>query len=692
MALLASAILAGAVLIPAAPVLAQPTDPFLRRSGDVQLSSDVLNHLDQLTPTGAYDPSAPLTIGFQLTRPDPGAENAYLADAYNAASPNFHHFVDVAGFRSRFGVSDARQGAALAWLRAHGLTTERVSGSTEYFLATGPAAAIESMLRVDIKTYTALGTSFYANVQAPTVPANLGVIGISGLESWSRMKTMHEWQKSLPASPRSVAVPSSTSIGNTTPQDLWSIYNQPAGNTGQGEDIAIFGWGATSTLGVDVVSNLRKFEATYKLPQVPVTIDHFGPASEQITDKSGTPEWNLDLPASTGMAPGINRLHLYFGKSGADPDILAAYAGWNGDASGPRQGSSSFAGCEASPLTGSQPGGPANPPTQGGPAAIAIGNPNQDGYEALLKATVMLGRTMFVSAGDLGANGCPYSFTTALNGVTAVPTGINNYPSVSPYVTAVGGTVLYWTTATATTPATRFLEYSWTHTGGGTSLYIAAPDFQKSIPAPGLLFPCVTDWHNPPNPYAPGTLCRGIPDVAAQSGDIISNGYVAGAGTSLSSPLWVGMWSRIQAASSNPARNGFASVSIYQNNADSTRWARDFFDVGGISTTTVPSCTAGPPTPYNCSAPGWDYLSGWGTPNVTNLMKDLDGGNTAPVSPRTTAASSSPVTPTITGGGSPNTSARAPLAAWLLLLAGLAAVAWGLLRHRAGERIPLRNR
>src|SRR5438128_12462688 len=48
---------------------------------------------------------------------------------------------------------------------------------------------------------------------------------------------------------------------------------------------------------------------------------------------------------------------------------------------------------------------------------------------------------------------------------------------------------------------------------------------------------------------------------SAQSGDIVSNGYQitvggkkdqAGGGTSLSSPLWLGMWTRIQAAP--PAR------------------------------------------------------------------------------------------------------------------------------------------
>ena len=113
----------------------------------------------------------------------------------------------------------------------------------------------------------------------------------------------------------------------------------------------------------------------------------------------------------------------------------------------------------------------------------------------------------------------------------------------------------------------------------------------------------------------------------------MSNGYSitaggvndsSGGGTSLSSPLWLGMWARIQAASTKKGGLGFANPAIYGVANDATKYAKDFFDVGGPSTDTVPSCNG--VTPLNCSHIGWDYLTGWGTPNVTDLMKDLDGG------------------------------------------------------------------
>ena len=680
------------------PARAAAADPFLSLTGRTSLSNDLLRGLDQLKPSGSYDPGASLTIGVSLQRPDSAGENAYLADVYDPKSPDFRHFLDAAGFAQRFGVSQARYDDVLAWLHQAGLATTSIPGSTEYVLASGPAAAVESLLDVHLETYSAGSRTFFANTSAPAVPANLGVLSIAGLQSLVHMRTLLQVHQAAvasgkeqpgagPAAPSGPARASTLppNIGQTTAQDLWSIYDQPNNNEGQGESMAIFGWGCTeppgsaydaapvstyysqsggsgtnqntsACAGTDVITSLRNsWETPDGLPSTPIVIKHYGTASDPVNDTSGTGEWELDMPASTGMAPLADREVLYFGNNGQDPDILAAYNAWNADPNAPRQGSSSFAGCEATPLTGTQPGGPGNPGT-----GVIIGNPNQDAYEAALKEAVGLGHTMFNSAGDLGANGCPSNTDTALNGVTPSGTPINNYPSSSDYVTTVGGTVLYWNGACGTglSPsagcATRALENSWAYTGGGTSLAISAPSWQQNAPFtnpsnpagtsfPGVSYPCTTNWEAPPNTgtYPPGTFCRGLPDVAAQSGDVISNGAFGNGGTSLSSPLWLGMWTRIQAASSNPGRLGFASAAIYATEVIPADYERDFFDIGGsveaynggaTNSETAPTVSTNTYFPqYDHSGSGWDFLSGWGTPDVTNLMKDLDNGNTAPV-------------------------------------------------------------
>ncbi|MBJ7596441.1 MAG: hypothetical protein JF886_16565 [Candidatus Dormibacteraeota bacterium] len=81
-----------------------------------------------------------------------------------------------------------------------------------------------------------------------------------------------------------------------------------------------------------------------------------------------------------------------------------------------------------------------------------------------------------------------------------------------------------------------------------------------------------------------------------------------------------------------------------RNNTDVTRYANDFFDIGQAgNTNTIPSCEP-TPGPYSCSKTGWDYASGWGTPDITKLMKDLDGGNTTPVAFVAAAVPEAPAT------------------------------------------------
>jgi subtilase family serine protease len=106
-------------------------------------------------------------------------------------------------------------------------------------------------------------------------------------------------------------------------------------------------------------------------------------------------------------------------------------------------------------------------------------------------------------------------------------------------------------------------------------------------------------------------------DIATSPDDIYSDelgGDSGEGGTSLSSPLMAGMWARIQAASSTGT--GFADPLIYKVAENSTEYARDFNDE-----------QLGSNGAYQ-AAPGWDYVTGWGTPILKPLIQDIDGGLT----------------------------------------------------------------
>jgi hypothetical protein len=92
------------------------------------------------------------------------------------------------------------------------------------------------------------------------------------------------------------------------------------------------------------------------------------------------------------------------------------------------------------------------------------------------------------------------------------------------------------------------------------------------------------------------------------------------------------MWTRVQAAASGKGL-GFANYSLYALGKSAP--GRDFYDV-----------TVGDNQPYPAK-PGYDNTTGWGTPEVSQIMLDLTGRLTPT---RTTAPAPAATTPTTTCG------------------------------------------
>ena len=207
--------------------------------------------------------------------------------------------------------------------------------------------------------------------------------------------------------------------------------------------------------------------------------------------------------------------------------------------------------------------------------------------------------TVFGSSGDGGVangniKGKIYPFPTV------------NFPASSPYVTAVGGTSLM-----ADTSGNYQSEVAWSGSGGGISQYWAEPNYQKAnLPASvqKLL-----------NGY------RGVPDVsynADPNTSILvyvgflggsSNGYYFIGGTSEGSPQWAGIIADGNQFAGHPL--GFINPAVYAI-GNSSNYANDFHDV------TTGNNSGGGIQGYNAT-PGWDPVTGWGSPNAYNLIQDI---------------------------------------------------------------------
>jgi pseudomonalisin/xanthomonalisin len=197
------------------------------------------------------------------------------------------------------------------------------------------------------------------------------------------------------------------------------------------------------------------------------------------------------------------------------------------------------------------------------------------GLDTVLEAAAAQGQTLFTSSGDTGA------FCSAVVGVNGVPAGIPNvaYPAASPFAIGVGGTTVLGPGPT---------EIAWYAGGGGSSFFETTPTWQANAGGSFL------------------GARRGVPDVALDADpnsgyDVIVNGQEETiGGTSAGAPSWQGIWARAQSGHSGAL--GFAGPVIYE-----TEPASAFHDI----------TLGGNPVP---ATPGWDYVTGRGTPDITAFV------------------------------------------------------------------------
>ncbi len=272
-------------------------------------------------------------------------------------------------------------------------------------------------------------------------------------------------------------------------------------------------------------------------------------------------ETTLDLEWTHAVAPGA-ALHVYYLKT-----AKATRAGWlelaqTIDAiakSGTRIVSMSFGACSAGV-----------------------------GYGVVQKAlarALKAGVSVFVSSGDSG------SFPGKPEECGLAP-GVA-YPAGDPSVVAVGGTTLL-----LNQDSTIMAESAWGLSGGGRASPLPRPSWQVA------------------STLAPGKY-RWVPDVAFLAdtrtgvGMYYRGSWSLGGGTSLGAPAWAGIWALLrQDAQEAGKRPGTAPQLLYQIGR-SPAYAQTFHDID-----------IGANGHYE-AGPGWDPVTGWGTPVVDKLAQAI---------------------------------------------------------------------
>ena len=375
------------------------------------------------------------------------------------------------------------------------------------------------------------------------------------------------------------------------PYDLGKIYNFPAHLDGRGQTIIIVDAYGSPTM----ASDLAAFDHYFGIP-APTSFTIINATGTGATGSGGLVGWavetSLDVEYAHAMAPGA-KIVLAVAATDNNYDLNAAEA----------QVFPRYPGAIVSQSFGDWE------------TDATAGTSFADQHKIFERAT-RLGDTILASAGDAGATWTQYTKTTS--------PALASYPASDPLVTSVGGTQGNPYPGGLEVAGAYGGEATWNEpqfdaaTGGAPSILFRAPSWQRGLT---------------------GYRTRTIPDVAY---DAAVNGgvevfaspfiYLVG-GTSVGSPQWAAIFALVNQARASAERDslGAANAALYmlgEQQAEGDHAARSdgessravFHDIttGNNALDSSVGFTA---------KPGYDLTTGWGTPNVANLVAALAGGS-----------------------------------------------------------------
>lgn len=416
--------------------------------------------------------------------------------------------------------------------------------------------------------------------------------------------------------PAAVPFCSSRSLGTIlcySPDFIRTAYNFPSNLDGDGQTILIVDAYGSPT----IQNDLAVFDQTFGIAAPPsFTVicpqgcPTFNPNNAPLGEQAWTIETTLDVEYAHAMAPGAN-IVLVVASSPAGNAINNAEAAVIPQFPGSIM-SQSFGIPES---------------------AITANNAQVMQAEQIYLDAQQAGITVFASAGDNGA-------TNGGSSANAL------FPSSDPLVTSVGGTegnpyfppgtftgctsgscttglVVIKGSATCVTGPRPGVPSSCTPTGYGGEQVWNEPEFNAATGgSPSLLF------GTPSYQNGLGLTARTTPDIsynAAVNGGVLVYYTALGVpiwlvvgGTSAGSPQWAAILALANQYSAAHGHGplGLINPALYKL-AESGAYKKDFHDI-----TVGNNQLAGTPVGFS-ALKGYDFATGWGTPNVANFVPDL---------------------------------------------------------------------
>jgi kumamolisin len=467
--------------------------------------------------------------------------------------------------------------ALRAWSRAHGLDLSDVSATAATL--TGTPAALDAALGVAIRDWRSPGgTKFLAARTAAAVPRELA----GSVSGFGRISTMHDGGLlfSPPKAPKGIPPK------GLAPNDVIRAYNalplRQAGDIGTGQTVVVFEPGDGFNQ-----KSLDAFDRMFNLPAVTPTLIGKDNSEDGV-------ETDMDIETIHMIAPGARIVY----------DDVNHYADGNDQATFAQVFHQAFQDVDKQ-----------------FPGAIWSGSlgyceflyfepADLQALDADIATAASHGTTFFASSGDTGGLDC-----TPPKSMGDFPGNEGKgvmFPSVLSNVTAVGGTTLSVTSTSDYADETVWTQATMSQgTGGGVSTIIKRPTWQTGTGTGG---------------QGVDPQFREVPDIAADadpaSGTIVvsagagSGGNpeatTSGGGTSLSAPMWAGFTALMNSYLEQHGGKavGLLNPTLYAL-ANHPPAFPPFHDV-----------TLGN-NDFYVATPGYDMVTGLGSPNVAYLTQDI---------------------------------------------------------------------
>ncbi len=545
-------------------------------AGFKQLHGHVPEAVKKMTAIGRLSATNELHLAIGVPLQDPAGLDKLLADVYDPASPNYRHFLTPAEFTARFSATEADYAAVKEFARTNGFKITGEHGNRLLLNVIGKVGDVERAFHIKLNKFKhpTEAREFFAPDAEPMMDVGLPVADIQGMSDYSRP---HPKSRRMDAPAILAPKSGSGSGGAYLGDDFRNAYAPGTTLTGAGQQVGLLQFDGFYPS--DIVAYAAAAGGGRTNIQIQTVM--IGATNWSIGVNGGNDEVSLDIEMAMAMAPGLAKIVVYEASSANQVNnILAAMVtntaikqfscswGWSGGS-----------------------------------------NPTTENYFSQMAAQ---GQSFFNASGDGDA------FVDGSNN------DVNNssqatYPSGSPNITQVGGTVLTMN-GTGASYASEIVWNdrtvnanggNWGSSGGISTNFI--PYWQTNIVS-------VT------NGTSKGSLTgRNVPDVAmtAKNVYVISGGSQTGGsfgGTSAAAPLWAGFMALVnqQAVNLGSSSAGFINPAIYVI-GKGTNYTACFHDTTSgdnywpSSTTKFPAVT------------GYDLCTGWGTPTGTNLINALVG-------------------------------------------------------------------